>query len=41
MELLFPRLKAEWDGINLVWNQASTNDYEQTSGIVTFPGRLY
>ena len=41
MELLFPRLKAEWDGVNLVWDQASTNDYEQTSGILTFPGRLY
>ena len=36
-----PRLKAEWDVINLVWDQASRNDYEPTSGLLTFPGRLY
>lgn len=41
MELLFPRLKATFDPINLVWTQADTNDYEQTGGLLTFPGRLY
>ena len=42
MELLFPRLKAEWDGINLVWNQVDSNSYEQTAiSTLTSPARLY
>lgn len=46
MELLFPEVRVTWDGINLVWDPIlisgqAENTYEQTSGTLTFPGRLY